>query len=127
LPFIVTPLPNSVLSRWLICSALMVSCPSLVKLACWCVQSSLVTTAKTAKTKTTSKTLRETSQRHYTVGYVSVRHEPKANETRTHYSKLPVMHLKGNWLEEAGFTTRQPVTITAKKDKLILQLAKQNA
>lgn len=81
-------------------------------------------TAKTAKTKTTGKTLRETSQRHYTVGYISVRHEPKVKEARTHYSKLPTLHLKGNWLEAVGFTTGQPVTITAKKGKLIVQLAK---
>ncbi|WP_416380466.1 SymE family type I addiction module toxin [Gilliamella sp. B2923] len=37
------------------------------------------------------------------------------------------MHLKGNWLEQAGFTTGQPVTITAKKGRLIVELAKQNA
>ncbi|GAA5111364.1 hypothetical protein GCM10023211_16760 [Orbus sasakiae] len=43
-------------------------------------------TAKTAKTKTTGKPQRETSQRHYTVGYISVRHEPKAAQARTHYS-----------------------------------------
>lgn len=82
---------------------------------------------KTAKTKTTGKTLRETSQRHYTVGYISVCHEPKAKEARTHYSKHPALHLKGNWLEEAGFTTGQSVTITTKKGKLIVELAKQIA
>lgn len=81
-------------------------------------------TAKITKTKATGKTLREPSQRHYTVGYVSVRHEPKAAQTPTHYSKHPALYLKGNWLEQAGFTTRQPVTITAKKGKLIVQLAK---
>lgn len=48
----------------------------------------------------------------------------KAKEARIHYSKHPALHLKGNWLEEAGFTTGQPVTITAKKGKLIVQLAK---
>ncbi|WP_081298587.1 SymE family type I addiction module toxin [Gilliamella sp. wkB108] len=81
-------------------------------------------TAKTAKTKTTSKTLRETSKRHYTVGYISVRHEPKTTQACTHYSKHPALHLKGNWLEAVGFTTGQPVTITAKKGKLIVQLVK---
>ncbi|GAA5107808.1 hypothetical protein GCM10023211_09310 [Orbus sasakiae] len=44
-------------------------------------------TAKTAKTKTTGKTLQEPSQRHYTVGYINVRHEPKASPTKPHYSK----------------------------------------
>lgn len=81
-------------------------------------------TAKTAKTKTTDKTFREASQRHYTVGYINVRHEPKAARARTHYSKHPLLHLKGNWLEQAGFTTGQPVTITAKKGKLIVELVK---
>lgn len=72
-------------------------------------------TAKTAKTQTTGKTLREMSQRHYTVGYISVHHQPKATPAKTHYSKHPALHLKGNWLEAAGFTTGQAVTITAKK------------
>jgi len=43
-------------------------------------------TAKTTKTKATDKTLRETSQRHYTVGYISSRHETKAKEAHIHYS-----------------------------------------
>ncbi|OCG23814.1 hypothetical protein A9G11_05090 [Gilliamella sp. wkB108] len=67
------------------------------------------------------------SQRHYTVGYISVRHEPKAKEACTHYSKHPALHLKGNWLETVGFTSGQPVTIIAKKGKLIVKLAKQIA
>jgi len=72
-------------------------------------------TAKTTKTKTTGKTLRDTSQRHYTVGYISVHHEHKAAQARTHYSKPPALHLKGDWLEAVGFATGQTVTTTAKK------------
>ncbi|NUF49464.1 type I toxin-antitoxin system SymE family toxin [Gilliamella sp. ESL0250] len=68
--------------------------------------------------------MRKRSQRHYTVGYVSVRHEPKVAQAPTHYSKHPALYLKSNWLEQAGFTTGQPVTITAKKGKLIVQLVK---
>ncbi|MBI0060877.1 type I addiction module toxin, SymE family [Gilliamella sp. M0320] len=30
----------------------------------------------------------------------------------------------GDWLEDAGFTTGQPVTITAKKGKLIVEIAR---
>ncbi|MCX8728724.1 SymE family type I addiction module toxin [Gilliamella sp. B2838] len=33
----------------------------------------------------------------------------------THYGKHPVLYLKGNWLEQTGFTTGQFVTITTKK------------
>lgn len=78
-------------------------------------------------TAKTAKTLRETSQRHYTVGYISIRHEPKAKEAGTHYSKHRALHFKGNWLEAVGFTTGQPVTITTKKGKLIVELAKEIA
>ncbi|MCX8640834.1 type I toxin-antitoxin system SymE family toxin [Gilliamella sp. B3172] len=63
----------------------------------------------------------------YTVGYISVRHKPKAKEAYIHYSKHPALHLKGNWLEKSGFGSGQPVTITAKKGKLIVQLAMQIA
>ncbi|MCX8713343.1 SymE family type I addiction module toxin [Gilliamella sp. B3464] len=42
----------------------------------------------------------------------------------THYGKHPALHLKGNWLEDAGFTTGQLVTITAKKGKLIVELVR---
>ena len=81
-------------------------------------------TAKATKTKPQSKTLRAASQRHYTVGYISVRHQPKADTTKTHYSKHPALHLKGNWLQEAGFTTGQSVTITAEKGRLIVEVEK---
>ncbi|WP_345490863.1 SymE family type I addiction module toxin [Orbus sasakiae] len=37
------------------------------------------------------------------------------------------MHLKGNWLEEVGFATGQPVTITAKKGKLLVEIAREIA
>ncbi|WP_345491019.1 SymE family type I addiction module toxin [Orbus sasakiae] len=35
-----------------------------------------------------------------------------------------MLHLKGNWLEQVSFTTSQPVTLTAKKGKLIVEIAK---
>ncbi|WP_392553610.1 SymE family type I addiction module toxin [Orbus wheelerorum] len=34
------------------------------------------------------------------------------------------MQQQGNWLEQFGFTTCKPVTITAKKGQLIIELAK---
>ncbi|WP_081298568.1 SymE family type I addiction module toxin [Gilliamella apicola] len=57
------------------------------------------------------------------MGYISIHHEPKAKPIHANYSKQPALHLKGNWLEAVGFTTGQPVTITAKKGKLIVELA----
>lgn len=81
-------------------------------------------TLKYDKTKEADKTLRDSSQRHYKVGYVSVRHQHKATLMTTHYSRHPALHLKGNWLEAAGFTTGQAVTITTKKGQLIIELAK---
>ncbi|WP_366518738.1 SymE family type I addiction module toxin [uncultured Gilliamella sp.] len=32
--------------------------------------------------------------------------------------------MKGNWLNELGFTTGQPVTIMAKKGQLIVRLSR---
>ncbi|WP_392565047.1 SymE family type I addiction module toxin [Orbus wheelerorum] len=56
--------------------------------------------------------------------YIIVRHEPKASPTEVHYSKHPALHLKGNLLNELGFTTGKPFIITAKKGKLIVEIAK---
>ncbi|WP_392565247.1 SymE family type I addiction module toxin [Utexia brackfieldae] len=71
--------------------------------------------------------MRDTSQRHYKIGYVSVRHQQKATLMTTHYSKHPSLHIKGNWLNELGFTTGQAVTITTKKGQLIIELAREIA
>ncbi|MCX8640827.1 type I toxin-antitoxin system SymE family toxin [Gilliamella sp. B3172] len=62
--------------------------------------------------------------RHYTVGYFNIRYQDKDTLMATNYSKYAALYLKGNWLNELGFNTDQPVTITTKKDKLIDQLAK---
>ncbi|WP_392551389.1 SymE family type I addiction module toxin [Orbus wheelerorum] len=67
--------------------------------------------------------MRESSQRYYTVGYISVHHEPKS-PTEVHYSKHPALHLKGNWLEQFGFNNGKIVIITAKKSKLIVEIAR---
>ncbi|GAA5107823.1 hypothetical protein GCM10023211_09340 [Orbus sasakiae] len=58
---------------------------------------------------------------------LNVHHELKAAKTCTHYSTYPAFDLKANWLEQAGFINRQAVTITAKKGKLIVKIAKQIA
>ncbi|WP_339959342.1 SymE family type I addiction module toxin [Photorhabdus hainanensis] len=43
-----------------------------------------------------------------------------------YYSQHPSLHLKGGWLEEAGFTTVQAVNITVEQEQLIIQLVENN-
>ncbi|QYN45821.1 type I toxin-antitoxin system SymE family toxin [Gilliamella sp. ESL0405] len=49
---------------------------------------------------------------------------PKPKKLTPTTANHPALHLKGNWLEQSGLASGQPVTITAKKGKLIVQLAK---
>ncbi|MGV7963662.1 SymE family type I addiction module toxin [Photorhabdus tasmaniensis] len=61
------------------------------------------------------------AQRRYKVGYTSTRHEDRYTGM-----KHPSLHLKGNWLEEAGFTTGQAVNITVERGQLIIRLVENN-
>ncbi|KAF6661809.1 hypothetical protein CKF42_20230 [Pantoea sp. ARC270] len=45
------------------------------------------------------------------VGSTSIRHADR-NDTPTYYSRCPTLNLKGQWLEEAGFATGQPVKVS---------------
>lgn len=47
------------------------------------------------------------------VGYVGIRHEDRRTGMTTYYSRCPGLHLKGCWLEEAGFKTDTPVDVRA--------------
>jgi len=51
------------------------------------------------------------AQRRYKVGYVSIQHIKRATGITSYYSRTPSLHLKGDWLAEAGFGTDTPVTI----------------
>ncbi|MGK7344172.1 SymE family type I addiction module toxin, partial [Salmonella enterica] len=51
------------------------------------------------------------TQRRYKVGYVSARHINSKTCMTTFYSQHPSLHLKGDWLEEAGFKTGRGVTV----------------
>ena len=64
-----------------------------------------------------SKTLRRLK-----VGYTSIRHADRNNMT-TRYSRCPSLNLKGNWLEEAGFSTDTPVNVTVEHGQLIIRPA----
>ncbi|WP_230514027.1 SymE family type I addiction module toxin [Limnobaculum parvum] len=39
----------------------------------------------------------------------------------TYYNHAPSLHLKGHWLEEAGFNTGTPVTIAVEHGQLIIR------
>jgi len=54
------------------------------------------------------------------VGYVSIGHADR-NDTTTYYSRCLSLNLKGNWLEEAGFATDTPVTVTIGQGQLVIR------
>lgn len=54
------------------------------------------------------------------VGYVGIRHEDRRTGMTTYYSRCPGLHLKGCWLEEAGFKTDTPVDVRVLPGCLIL-------
>ncbi|HHV7382221.1 TPA: SymE family type I addiction module toxin [Escherichia fergusonii] len=51
------------------------------------------------------------TQRRYKVGYVRARHINSKTYMTTYYSRHPSLHLKGDWLKEAGFDTGRGVTV----------------
>lgn len=61
------------------------------------------------------------AQRRLKVGYTSVRHEQRATKMTTYYSRTPSLHLKGDWLEEAGFGTDTPVTVVVERGQLVIR------
>jgi toxic protein SymE len=57
------------------------------------------------------------------VGYTSIQHIKRATDITSYYSHTPSLHLKGNWLEETGFTTDTPVTVTVERGQLVIRPA----
>ncbi|EBW6528530.1 type I toxin-antitoxin system SymE family toxin [Salmonella enterica subsp. enterica serovar Havana] len=51
---------------------------------------------------------------------VSVRHINSETCITTCYSQIPSLHLKGDWLEEAGFETGRGVTVKISQGCLVL-------
>jgi toxic protein SymE len=70
--------------------------------------------------ESTTETGISKAQRRLKVGYISVRHETRATKMLTYYSRSPSLHLKGRWLEEAGFPMDQPVQVTVEPGVLII-------
>ncbi|MBC1062211.1 type I toxin-antitoxin system SymE family toxin [Escherichia coli] len=44
-------------------------------------------------------------------GYVRISHTNRKTKVPTRYSRSPSLHLKGDWLAEAGFDTGRGVTV----------------
>ncbi|HHW8756219.1 TPA: SymE family type I addiction module toxin [Salmonella enterica] len=51
---------------------------------------------------------------------VSVRHINSETCITTCYSQIPSLHLKGDWLEEAGFKTGRGVTVKISQGCIVL-------
>ncbi|PWV99397.1 SymE family type I addiction module toxin [Mangrovibacter plantisponsor] len=50
----------------------------------------------------------------------SIRHESRRDITAIYYSRSPSLHLKGNWLRDAGLDTGKQVTVRMEEGRLIL-------
>jgi len=57
------------------------------------------------------------TERFYTIGYVPTGWVKSPNPK-------PLLTIKGCWLEQLGFTTRQPVIVEIEYNKLIIELAR---
>ncbi|EAB1455440.1 SymE family type I addiction module toxin [Escherichia albertii] len=55
------------------------------------------------------------------MGYVSTRHQNSKIGMTTYYSRSPSLHLKGDWLAEAGFDTGTGVTVRISEGYLIVE------
>ncbi|WP_368544642.1 SymE family type I addiction module toxin [Enterobacter soli] len=60
--------------------------------------------------------------RHLKVGYFRKRHEDRKTKIPTRYSVHAALSLKGDWLEEAGFTTNSQVRVGIEHGKIVIEL-----
>lgn len=65
--------------------------------------------------------------RRLTVGYYRKRHEDRKTKIPTRYSVHAALSLKGNWLEDAGFTTHAQVRVQVEQGKLVIELVADEA
>ncbi|MEB7914092.1 type I addiction module toxin, SymE family [Citrobacter portucalensis] len=59
------------------------------------------------------------------VGYVGISRTNRKTKIPTGYTRSPSLHLKGDWLEEAGFETGRGVTVKI-SDGCIVLMADNN-
>ncbi|MBI0552777.1 SymE family type I addiction module toxin [Pectobacterium parmentieri] len=60
------------------------------------------------------------TRRRVKVGYVDICHTNRKTKVPTRYSQSPSIHLKGEWLREAGFDTGTPFTVRVSEGCLVL-------
>ncbi len=60
------------------------------------------------------------TQRNLTVGYISPRHENSVTCKTTYYERRPSLHLKGQWLGEAGFNIGNSVKVTIEPGRIMI-------
>ena len=60
------------------------------------------------------------TQRRLKVGYVGISHTNRKTKVLTKYSRSPSLHLKGDWLKEAGFDTGRGVTVKISEGYIVL-------
>ncbi|MBJ8777919.1 type I toxin-antitoxin system SymE family toxin [Citrobacter freundii] len=73
-----------------------------------------------AERDSTSEVTISKTQRRVKVGAVGICHTNRKTKAPTHYSHPPGIHLKGNWLAEAGFDTGRGVTVRISKGCIVL-------
>lgn len=65
--------------------------------------------------------------RHLTVGYFRKRHEDRNTKIPKRYSVHAALSLKGDWLEQAGFTTHSRVRVGVEHGKIVIELMSEDA
>ncbi|AUT98516.1 type I addiction module toxin, SymE family [Citrobacter europaeus] len=65
------------------------------------------------------------SLRRLKVGYVGISHTNRKTKVPTGYTRSPSLHLKGDWLKEAGCDTGRGVTVKI-SDGCIVLMAESN-
>lgn len=60
------------------------------------------------------------THRRLKVGYVGISHTNRKTKVPTGYSRSPSLHLKGDWLAEAGFDTGRGVTVKISQGCIVL-------
>ncbi|MTH48567.1 type I addiction module toxin, SymE family [Escherichia alba] len=60
------------------------------------------------------------TQRRLKVGYVGISRTNRKTKIPTAYTRSPSLHLKGNWLAEAGFETGRGVTMKISQGCILL-------
>ncbi|AYG99810.1 type I addiction module toxin, SymE family [Pectobacterium parmentieri] len=60
------------------------------------------------------------TRRRVKVGYVDICHTNRKTKVPTRYSQSPSIHLKGEWLREAGFDTGTGVTVRISQGCIVL-------